>query len=612
MSFEGGTSQLLALGVAVPVFGACAALVGHRLPRLYADLLAMTVTAGVAGMDGYLVSAASSGRVVLWVGRFTPVHRFSVGIPFVADPFSAGLALLSAVLMLVALLFSWRYFESVESHYHALMLLFLAGMQGFVLSGDLFDLFVFFELMGAVAYALTAFKVEDAAAVQGGLNFAIMNSLGAYFALFGVGLIYARTGELGLSGLHQALAGHPPDALVVAAFVLISGGFLVKAAMAPFHFWLADAHAVAPASVCALFSGVMVVLGLYGFARVYWVVFHPVLPAADVSRAFVVLGALTAALGAVMCLSQRHLKRMLAYSTMAHVGLFLMGIATLDAEGTAATAIYVVGHAGAKAALFLLAGLTLNRYGTVDERELYGRGRDRPLVGAAFVLGGLALADLPPFGTALGKALTEEAVARAGYPWGPALYVLVAAVTGAAVLRAGLRVFFGVGAAPSPAAEENTTRGEEEPDVAERSGQRVPLTMVVPIVICFAVALVVGVVPEAAAAIGRGAERFVDPAAYVRQVLSAGPPGRAPVLRGLWWSASGVALDLTTTAVALVLAAGALYHDRLPAVVLELGRLVRPAQVAIRRLHSGHVGDYAAWFLAGLAGMAALVALPLR
>src|SRR5205085_9873378 len=224
--------------------------------------------------------------------------------------------------------FSWRYFEDDPGHrFSILMLVFLAAMVGFSLSGDLFNMFVFFELMGTAAYALTGYKIEATSPLQGALNFAVSNSVGGYSILLGIGLLYARTGALNLAQIGNTLAGHRPDGLVITAFTLIVVGLFVKAAVVPFHFWLADAHAVAPTPVCVLFSGVMVQLGLYGVARIYWTVFDGAFAphAVSLSHVLLGLGALTAVVGAVMCFFQQHLKRLLAFSTVSHMGLFLVG-----------------------------------------------------------------------------------------------------------------------------------------------------------------------------------------------------------------------------------------------------------------------------------------------
>ncbi|MFH8699503.1 complex I subunit 5 family protein [Streptomyces chartreusis] len=581
-------NDLLPLLVAVPLCGAALLVAGgRRMPRVLADSVGCAVSAGSAGLAITLL-LNSSPPMAEWAGGWTPVDGHSVGIVLVGDGPGLGMAALASVLTLVALAYSWRYFdEPPRRHagsFPALILLLQAGMCGFAIAGDLFNAFVWFELMSVVAYALTGTRVEEAKAVQGALTFGVVTSLGAYAMLMGIGLLYARTGELAMARIGRALDAHgPPDGLVLAAFVLVLTGLLIKSAAVPFHFWLPDAHAVAPTPVCMLLSGVMVELGVYGVWRVYGTVFAGPggIPAADLERVLLVLGAVTAMIGAVMCWYQRHIKRLLACSTVAHTGLFLIGIGVLSPEADDGVALYVLGHAGVKAALFACTGILLDRYGNVDEHALHGRARELRGVAVMYAVGGLALAGLPPFGTGLGKAVTEKAVG------GPliALYVVASAVTAGAVLRVAARVFLGLGPAPEDGTEYETTGTGERPETRHRLS-RIPDTMTAVPALLLAGSLAVGVAPGFGEVLSHA----------VNEAGSGGAVVPAP-----HWSPAGVLLDLVATALALGLAALA---------VTRPGWLAAPRRaLPLRRLQSGHVGDYVAWVLVGATVLGAL-ALP--
>jgi multicomponent Na+:H+ antiporter subunit D len=255
--------ELAPLAVAIPLLVAAGLATGIALiPRRPAKAAALLVAGASAVLCAIVLARVAPGTEVYWLGNWRPTHGVAIGISFTVDAVGAALATFVAVLMTAALAFSWRYLDEERPYFSVLMLVFLAGMAGFCLAGDLFTMFVLFELMSVCAYALTGYMRDQRAPLAGALNFAITNSLGSFMVLFGLGLVYGRTGALNLAQISQALGAHPVDGLVVVSFALLVCGFFVKTAIVPFHFWLPDAYAVAPAPVCLIFSGVMSELGL--------------------------------------------------------------------------------------------------------------------------------------------------------------------------------------------------------------------------------------------------------------------------------------------------------------------------------------------------------------
>jgi multicomponent Na+:H+ antiporter subunit D len=592
--------------VVLPLLMAALLAALHRMPRPLAFLLSILTMLTVGAVAVALLNySREEPLIVYWFGGWTPRHGAAPGIGFAIDTAGAMLVLLTSVLATAALIFSSRYFDTVGTLYHSLLLIFVAAMNGFALTGDLFNLFVFFELMSVAAYALCGYKSEEPGPLQGALNFAVTNTVGAFLVLTGIALLYSRAGALNMAQIGRALDGRA-DTLVVVAFALIACGFSVKAAIVPFHFWLADAHAVAPAPVCALFSGVMVELGLYAIVRVYWTIFSGALAPheAEVRTLLATFGGLTAVTGALMCYAQRHLKRLLAFSTISHMGILLLGVALLTPQALAGVELYVVGHAFLKGALFLAAGILLHRTATLDEIQLARHPRCLYVPAGLMIAGAAGLAGAPPFGTFWGEMMIGGAAQGLRNEWVEWIAFGASAATAGALFRFAARAFFGWGPATELIGEPGS-KIKERPDT--HTGHRhTPAAMWVPAVGLMVLGLVAGLAPRLTGAALSAAIHLEDRAGNASRVLDHMAPyppavGDQPLMAG------DVARGAGCLAAALALA----WLTLRSRAIFPAGKL-RPAVRWLRDLHSGIIPDYVTWVMVGTAAFGAAAVLWLR
>lgn len=619
---------LVPLAVALPLaVAALLAAVGDHLPRLLPDVVAICCAAAVTAITLILLLRTDDGPIVYWFGGWHPAHGFPLGIDFDIDLLSAAEAVLASVVVLGTLVYSWDRFERVRHFFHALMLALLAGMIGFVLSGDLFNLFVFLELMSVAAYALSGYRVERPEVIHGSMNFAILNSIGTFSLLMGVAILYGRTGTLNLVDMGEKLAADHPRGLLVAAFTLVTVGLLVKAGAAPFHFWLSDAYAVATAPAAAIFTAVMSDLAFNVYSKVHATVFAGSTPDDPVRAALLTVAVLSALVGAVMCFLQADLKRQLAFLTVSNGGVVLAGVAVLNVPGTAGSTMFVVSAGLLRGAAMLGTGMLVVHLGRPDELVLRGRGRGRRHAGVGVLLAvaALGLAAPPPFGPFLSMSLVYDGLRAEGFSWAAVLLAACVAVSAGTLLRATARIFLGWGPADDPALTRrrdqrggtNDAEGQEDigdegddasaqgsGDGSERGGgPRIvwPLVPAVPLVVA---GLCLAFVPDLAAHALRAAQRLHDSAAHAAQVLHGVRPPPRPLPRyeisPAAWVYGGASLSG-----ALLVAAAGLWWQRLPARgrrVVQAG-LRRPVG-ALKAMHDGSVADYITWLVTGCAALA--------
>lgn len=394
------------------------------------------------------------GPVVHTMGSWSPPF----GIILVADLLSSGIVVLSSGVAMVALCYSVGYVdeEGQRLAYHPLFHLLMMGIHGAFLTGDIFNLFVFFEILLISSYALVAFAGEDYQ-LEATLKYATINLIASAVFLLAVGGLYGTMGSLNMADLSLKIARLQDPGPLPAIFLLFIAVFGVKASMFPFYFWLPDAHSSAPTPISAMLSGVLIKVGAYSILRISSVLF--VALRADAQAWLLTLAAITMVVGACGALAQSDIKRLLAYSSVGQMGYILLGLGIGTPLALVGTLLFIVNHALAKAMLFLTAGVVIEATETREIGSMGGLSRHMPWTAGTFFVGVMAIAGVPPLFGFFAKFLLIKAALEAGYGFLAALAVVLAIATLWYLFAAWQQIFWREGSGHPPRVTSRLMKG---------------------------------------------------------------------------------------------------------------------------------------------------------
>jgi multicomponent Na+:H+ antiporter subunit D len=424
------------------------------------------------------------------------------GITLAADLLSVFMLIMTQLVLCAGLIYALGSTEKVVQYptFYPLFLALSGGLSGAFITGDIFNLFVFAEIIVISGAALTAIA-DDKYGVEAAYKYFYISTLASVFFLMGVGSLYVAYGTLNYADLAARIAENPSAPLGLTGMAFLTATFLIKSATFPFHFWQPDFHAAAPTAVSAMLSSLVVKMGVYGFFRMTTLLFAT---EADMLKTLLVfLGVVGVLYGGFGALGTHNAKRMLAYSTLAQIGFILVGIGWGTPLSLAAALVFTFNHAIIKAAMLMLAGAMASRAAVKSASfdVIVGVGKYHPFAGFLFLLGGMALAGIPPLNGFVSKLMIFWSGVEAAQYLSLAIIGVASIVTLVYVIRAFTRVWF-----------------ESNPEVKPKQGDQ----LLAPTLLIL-LALILGVWSEPLVSIAQATAAWIlEPGAYIATIMGGG------------------------------------------------------------------------------------------
>lgn len=432
-------SNIIPLFVVIPLAGAfLISLFGKRIRKL-PDVLGVLVALILCSLSLLSVRLYNIyGTLTYSVGAWKP----PVGIGMVLDGLTVFMLVTVNLVAFCIVVYSVNYMErfTAKWKFYTLFFLMVGGMNGVVITGDMFNLFIFLEIAAIASYALVAFGTERHE-LEAAFKYAIMSTVGSLFILLGIALLYSYTSTLNMADMANILAQKGIGNVTLMVSVLFLMGFGLKAALVPFHAWLPDAHPSAPAPISAMLSGVLIKsLGIYALCRIFYNVIG-VSP--TISSILMFLGALSMVAGVLLAIGQWDFKRLLAYHSISQVGYIVLGIGLGTPLGILGGLFHLFNHSVFKSLLFLNSGAVEYSTGTRDLQNMGGLASRMPVTGTTTLVASISIAGIPPFNGFWSKLIIIIALVQDGRFVYAFLAVLASILTLASFMKVMKYAFFG-------------------------------------------------------------------------------------------------------------------------------------------------------------------------
>ena len=409
--------SLAPLAVVLPIFGAAVTflLIRHQRSQRIVSLSVLSLTLLLECL--LLASVWESGAQAVNLGGWLPPF----GITMVVDQFSALMLVISSAVSLAVLIYATGQGmtdgdeDGPISIFHPTYLVLVAGVSNAFLAGDLFNLYVGFEILLTASYVLMTLG-GTTPRIRAGVTYVVVSVVSSLLFLIAIAMIYGATGTVNMADLALKLGELDPDMQMV-LHVMLLVAFGIKAAVFPLSFWLPDSYPTAPAPVTAVFAGLLTKVGVYAMVRTETLLF----PGDRINSLLMVVAGLTMVVGILGALAQTDIKRLLSFTLVSHIGYMVFGLAVSSVVGIGSAVFYVIHHITVQTSLFLVTGLIERRGGTANMDRLGGLAKLSPLLAVLYFIPAINLAGIPPFSGFLGKLGLMQAGVDLGTPLAYAL-----------------------------------------------------------------------------------------------------------------------------------------------------------------------------------------------